>query len=339
MAARVSTIWFVDNNDVRAELSLYPQPDQAAALAIAQRLHPGKEFESLGPHPLSIAATVQPGYLFIGTYENISVVASAELSACLPSELPESWLLSPHAPLTFLVSSSPDRAQGSFAIWENGQLRRSFSALPIDIVENIGIPQTWELPYWSGKHPLRYPPGILPDPQALPFHPQQFAEAANAEWLGFRYTGAPHEGDLDKTQILLWGFKIHQKSEAPKATVPTTEQPEQAEQAEQAQQARPKPQHPNQLRSHYQLRRPCRRQNRLLLRPNKIHRQQNRRQGNRSSRHPSHLSPLDLISPTRQKSPGLQFLRLQFLRLQLPSRRSEAAWPDTSASTEHSGGH
>ena len=217
MAARVSTIWFVDNNDVRAELSLYPQPDQAAALAIAQRLHPGKEFESLGPHPLSIAATVQPGYLFIGTYENISVVASAELSACLPSELPESWLLSPHAPLTFLVSSSPDRAQGSFAIWENGQLRRSFSALPIDIVENIGIPQTWELPYWSGKHPLRYPPGILPDPQALPFHPQQFAEAANAEWLGFRYTGAPHEGDLDKTQILLWGFKIHQKSEAPAA--------------------------------------------------------------------------------------------------------------------------
>ncbi|MGG7101213.1 DUF6928 family protein [Rhodococcus sp. 24CO] len=232
MAARVSTIWFVDNNDVRAELSLYPQPDQAAALAIAQQLHPGKEFESLGPHPLSIAATVQPGYLFIGTYENISVVASAELSSCLPSELPESWLLSPHAPLTFLVSSSPDRAQGSFAIWENGQLRRSFSALPIDIVENIGIPQTWELPYWSGKHPLRYPPGILPDPQALPFHPQQFAEAANAEWLGFRYTGAPHEGDLDKTQILLWGFKVHQKSEAPKAAVPVTEQ---------AQQAKPKP--------------------------------------------------------------------------------------------------
>lgn len=223
MAARVSTIWFVDNNDVRAELSLYPQPDQAAALAIARRLHPGKEFESLGPHPLSIAATVQPGYLFIGTYENISVVASAELSACLPSELPESWLLSPPAPLTFLVSSSPDRAQGSFAIWENGRLRRSFSALPIDIVENIGIPQTWELPYWSGKHPLRYPPGILPDPQALPFHPQQFAEAANAEWLGFRYTGAPHDGDLDKTQILLWGFKIHQKSEDPKPMAPATE--------------------------------------------------------------------------------------------------------------------
>ncbi|MFE4503132.1 DUF6928 family protein [Rhodococcus sp. NPDC056743] len=220
MAARVSTIWFVDNNDVRAELSLYPQPDQAAALAIAQRLHPGKEFESLGPHPLSIAATVQPGYLFIGTYENISVVASAELSTFLPSELPESWLLSPHRPLTFLVSSSPDRAQGSFAVWENGQLRRSFSALPIDIVENIGIPQTWELPYWSGEHPLRYPPGVLPDPQALPFHPQQFAEAANAEWLGFRYTGTPHEDDLDKTQILLWGFKIHQKSEVPKTTPP-----------------------------------------------------------------------------------------------------------------------
>ena len=247
MAARVSTIWFVDNNDVRAELSLYPQPDQAAALAIAQRLHPGKEFESLGPHPLSIAATVQPGYLFIGTYENISVVASAELSAFLPSELPESWLLSPPSPLTFLVSSSPDRAQGSFAVWENGQLRRSFSALPIDIVENIGIPQTWELPYWSGEHPLRYPPGILPDPQALPFHPQQFAEAANAEWLGFRYTGTPHEGDLDKTQILLWGFKIHQKSEVPKTTPPApkpAEPPIAASQPEKLPKSAPTPTRP-----------------------------------------------------------------------------------------------
>ncbi|OYD68393.1 DUF6928 family protein [Rhodococcus sp. OK302] len=219
MAARVSTIWFIDSSDARAELSTYPQPDQSAALATAKRLYPGKDFESLGPHPLSTAATVQPGYVFVGVYQNISVVCSTELSSVLPSELPATWLLSPHAPRTLLVSSVPGRAQGSFALWEDGQLRRSFSALPIDIVENIGIPETWELPYWAGEHPLRYPPGVLPDPQSLPFHPQQFAEAANAEWLGFRYTGTPHDDDLDKTQILLWGFKIHQKVEAPKITL------------------------------------------------------------------------------------------------------------------------
>lgn len=220
MAARVSTIWFVGDNDVRPKLSGYPQPNQNAALAIARQLHPGNEFESLGPHPLSIAATVQPGYLFIGAYDNICVVCSAELSTYVPSELPDSWLLSPPAHRTFLVSSSPDRARGSFALWENGQLSRSFSALPTDIVENLGIPQTWELPYWAGEHPLRYPPGVLPDPQSLPFHPQQFAEAANAEWLGFRYTGTPHNGDLDKTQILLWGFKIHPGTAIPDALIP-----------------------------------------------------------------------------------------------------------------------
>ncbi|MCJ0904945.1 hypothetical protein [Rhodococcus sp. ARC_M6] len=216
MAARVSTIWFIDSSDARAELSTYPQPDQNAALTVAKRLYPDKDFESLGPHPLSTAATVQPGYVFIGVYQNISVVCSTELSSFLPSELPATWLLSPPAPRTLLVSSVPGRAQGSFALWENGHLQRSFSALPIDIVENIGIPETWELPYWAGEHPLRYPAGVLPDPQSLPFHPQQFAEAANAEWLGFRYTGTPHNDDLDKTQILLWGFKIQQKVEAPK---------------------------------------------------------------------------------------------------------------------------
>ncbi|PBJ01894.1 hypothetical protein BKP42_05600 [Rhodococcus erythropolis] len=220
MAARVSTIWFLGGADARTELSKYPQPDQTEALKIAMSLYPDKEFESLGPQPLSIAATVSPGYVFVGAYGRVSVVCSSELSTFVPSKLPESWHLSAEGGSTLLISSVPETAQGSFALWEDGELRRSFSAIPIDIVENLGIPQTWEREFWAGNHPLRYPPGILPDPQSLPFHPQQFAESANLEWLGFRYTGAPREHELDTTQILLWGFKIHRPGEAPKPAPP-----------------------------------------------------------------------------------------------------------------------
>ncbi|MGC0362563.1 hypothetical protein ABH922_000547 [Rhodococcus sp. 27YEA15] len=224
MAARVSTIWFVDVADPREALSRYPQPDQNAAHDLAANLYPDKEFESLGPHPLSIAATVQPGYVFIGAYDGIHVVCSSELSTFLPSTVPPSWLGCRGSRTTMFVTSIPETAQGSFGFWENGELRRAFAATPVDIVEDTGIPQTWELPYWASRHPLRYPPGVLPDPQSLPFHPQQFAEAANLDWLGFRYTGRSRRNELDTTQILLWGFKIHRAGEGPKS-VPVEPEP------------------------------------------------------------------------------------------------------------------
>lgn len=227
MAARVSTLWFLGETDARTELSKYPQPDQQRALAMAKQLYPDNDFESLGPHPLSVASTVRPGYLFIGAYDDLSVVCSADLGNHHPSQLPESWLLPSGTGPALLISSIPETAQGSFAVWEGKELRRSFSAIPIDIIENQGIPLTWEREYWAGDHPLRYPPGIMPDPQSLPFHPQQFAEAANLEWLGFRYTGRARPDELDTSQILLWGFKIHRPGEAPPppvrpASVPAT---------------------------------------------------------------------------------------------------------------------
>lgn len=148
MAARVSTIWFLGGADARTELSRYPQPDQTEALKIAMSLYPDKEFESLGPQPLSMAATVSPGYVFVGAYGRVSVVCSSELSTFVPSKLPDSWHLSAEGGSTLLISSVPETAQGSFALWEDGELRRSFSAIPIDIVENLGIPQTWELEFW-----------------------------------------------------------------------------------------------------------------------------------------------------------------------------------------------
>ncbi|MGW4102573.1 DUF6928 family protein [Streptomyces sp. NPDC004976] len=39
----------------------------------------------------------------------------------------------------------------AFAVWENGRLIRSFSLSPDDgIMENIGEPFPFELPYWAG---------------------------------------------------------------------------------------------------------------------------------------------------------------------------------------------
>jgi hypothetical protein len=56
----------------------------------------------------------------------------------------------------------------------------------------------------------------MPDPQSLPFHPQEFAEAANAEWLGFRYTGAPKPGELDPNALPVCGFTMYVPGQEPR---------------------------------------------------------------------------------------------------------------------------
>ena len=60
-----------------------------------------------------------------------------------------------------------------------------------------------------------YPPGVMPDPQSLPFHPQEFAETANAEWLGFRYTGAPHAEEFDPSTLSVCGFTMYVPGQEP----------------------------------------------------------------------------------------------------------------------------
>ena len=78
-----------------------------------------------------------------------------------------------------------------------------------------GLPLVWERSFWAGEHPLIYPPGVMPDPQSLPFHPQEFAEAANAEWLGFRYTGAPHADEFDPNTLPVCGFTMYVPGQEP----------------------------------------------------------------------------------------------------------------------------
>jgi len=85
----------------------------------------------------------------------------------------------------------------------------------------------WERPFWAGDFPLKHPAGVLPDPQSLPFHPQQFAEGANREWLGFRYTGAPEGTEIDPKTLTVLGFTVHPAGEGPEI-----EPPAEVEQAE-----------------------------------------------------------------------------------------------------------
>lgn len=221
MAARVSTLWFVDAPDPAAVLCDAESSDENAALAVAQRLHPNMELAPTGIVPLPEAAGVTDDLVYVGAFPGLVVVCHKDLAPTTPTTTP--WHSAIEATTTYLVASRPEDACGAFAVWEGDKLRRSFSSAPVTIFDDFGIPLTWERPYWAGEFPLKHPPGVLPDPQSLPFHPQQFAEAANREWLGFRYTGTRPEGELNPKSIGLHGFTVHQPGQAPRPSPPAAD--------------------------------------------------------------------------------------------------------------------
>lgn len=222
MGAKASTIWYVDAPDPANVLRENPEPDADAARALVGALFPEMNVFPLGSGTLADSTGVAPGEVYVGSYPGLTVVCGTNLNLRKPSTIDETWTRPLASEQTYLVCTDPGAAWGSFAYWERGELRRSFSATPVEIHENLGLPLLWERPFWAGEHPLPFPPGVFPDPQSLPFHPSEFAEAANAEWLGYRYTPPVRDGELDPATVGLCGFAVYRDGEEPPVVLAST---------------------------------------------------------------------------------------------------------------------
>lgn len=208
MGVGSAAVWCVSAPDPIAVLRGGVTSDRDAAAAVARSVHPGLEPELVGMAPLTaFAVSAEPHRLLVGCYQGITVVCASDPAVVRPSTVDSSWLNLTSADRTYLIASERDHAWGAFAQWDHGTLRRSFSASPAYIHEDEGLPQPWERPFWSGEHPLQFD-GDYPDPQALPFHPQEFADAAGAQWLGVRMIGGAQDGDIDPTTVLLCDFRM-----------------------------------------------------------------------------------------------------------------------------------
>jgi hypothetical protein len=213
-------LWFVNSSDPAAEIRAGLTNDEAAAGALAAALFPDMTVLPLGQSDLVTAATPADDQVYVGVYRSLAVVTGTILKTSSPSTLPEQWAAALPAQATILLNTDPEFAVGAFARWEDGTLRRSFAANPVDIYENIGLPFIFEGPFWAGERPLVYAEGAIPDPQALPFHPQEFAEEAVRTWLGFRITTPRDPSDADPGSIQLSGFAIRPKGYQPDQAAP-----------------------------------------------------------------------------------------------------------------------
>ncbi|WP_101255331.1 DUF6928 family protein [Streptomyces barkulensis] len=220
MGAKTGLLVYADG-DVPDLLRQAGDPDPARTSALLRRLYPDRKIEEGTGSNLRDGVYPPDGRVYAACRPGLEIVCDREVMVDFPSQLPE-----------HLVAASADRrlvlhAMHSvvdwfaFAVWEDGRLVRSLSLSPDDgIIENIGKPLPFELPYWAGNRPADVIP--WPDeeegeeeeeeeeeePYPLPFHPLELGEDALRALCGFVLEGRPEPGDIDAGAVELHGFRV-----------------------------------------------------------------------------------------------------------------------------------
>lgn len=215
MSARATAVWFIDTPDatVRIREGLINSPDDARTLI--QPIYGDKVLvpavdTDLATATAAVDADSDPdSIVYVGSYGGLAVVVCPLFVTARPSTLTKTIMAVRTSHVVTLLHTDPGTALGAFARWEAGTLRRAFLANPVTIYEDEGIPFVFERPFWAGECPIYYAPGAQPELMALPFHPQELAEQANRDWLGFRFTHPLADTDTDPATIPVTGFRVH----------------------------------------------------------------------------------------------------------------------------------
>ncbi|MFJ4472301.1 DUF6928 family protein [Streptomyces sp. NPDC089424] len=151
------------------------------------------------------------GTAYAASWPGVDVIGDQRVMIDAPSQLPEHLVAASAGRRLVLhaMHSVVDRL--AFAVWEDGHLLRSLSLSPESgIVESIGEPLPFEVPYWTGDRPADVIP--WPDegeePYPLPFHPLELGEDALRALCGFIQEGRPEPDDVDADSIRLHGFQV-----------------------------------------------------------------------------------------------------------------------------------
>jgi hypothetical protein len=195
--------------EVRPILQAAPPIDRDATRDLVARLYPSHQLSEIEDGSLDFA-NPPDGVVYAGCFPGLTVICTSDVALDRPSKLEQRFLAEGRGRTTYLHAMHSVVAWFAYAMWRpDGTLLRSLSLAPDDgIIENIGSPQPFEVPYWAGERPVddgdedevgRYP---------LPFHPLELAEDALRTLFGFNYEGEIHDHDPDLQAVVLAGYAV-----------------------------------------------------------------------------------------------------------------------------------
>ncbi|XVU29706.1 DUF6928 family protein [Actinoplanes sp. CA-054009] len=208
MGAKTALFALADG-DLRPALREAAPADPAVVIELVRGFHPAYEVTPIEDGSLGDDCFPPDDVTYATVLPGAELFCDLRLVHGLPSALP-AHLLRAGAGRRILMHGMHSVSDAlCFAVWEDGELVRSLSVDPGNgIVENIGEPYDFELPYWAGERPVtRTFPGE-DDPYPLPFHPLELGEDALRALFGFILEGRPHPDDIEPFDVPLRGFRV-----------------------------------------------------------------------------------------------------------------------------------
>ena len=172
----VVTLWFVNTAEPAEVLRREPKADRGFGRKLLAQVNPAWPITPIGSFPLNRSSVPGRDEFYIAGFPGISVVRMrvdvTELSS------PTQWHTALPAADVFVIALGTDSDFGGFAHFNGEKVSRSFCATRTSVIEDIGLPEPFEAPYWAGEK-AEQAGGI-----ALPFEPKDLALAAEEAWLG-----------------------------------------------------------------------------------------------------------------------------------------------------------
>ncbi|MBL7285405.1 hypothetical protein FPH17_11130 [Corynebacterium godavarianum] len=175
------TVWFVSTDDPAAVLRSEPKADRGFGRKLLSQINPAWPITPIGEFPLNRSSTPGPAEFYIAGYPGVAVVQTfvesmdtvtdaSEVIAHLREALP--------ATDTYVFAQGMDSDYAGFAHYTGTQVRRALAATREVVLEDVGLPDPFEAPYWAGEKAEQLG-GIT-----LPFEPSDLTDAAQEAWLG-----------------------------------------------------------------------------------------------------------------------------------------------------------
>ncbi|MFK0284189.1 DUF6928 family protein [Streptomyces sp. NPDC090499] len=208
MGAKTGLLVYADG-DIPGLLRRVGPAGREQTAAMMRRLYPGWEIEECEGSTLWDGVYPPKGTAYAASWPGVDVIGDQRVMIDLPSQLPEHLVAASAGRRLVLHAMHSVVDWLAFAVWEDGHLIRSLSLSPDSgIVENIGDPLPFEVPYWAGNRPADTVswPDEEEEPYPLPFHPLELGEDALRALCGFIQEGLPEPDDVDADAIELLGF-------------------------------------------------------------------------------------------------------------------------------------
>ncbi|MFF2385131.1 DUF6928 family protein [Streptomyces sp. NPDC058108] len=210
MGAKTGLLIYADG-EVPGLLRQVEAADLSRTSEMMRRLYPGCEINQVPGSSLDGGVYPPKDTVYAASRPGVEIVCDQRVMIDFPSRLPEHLVAASAGRRLVLHAMHSVVDWLAFAVWEDGRLVRSLSLSPDSgIIENIGEPLSFELPYWAGDRPADIAPWPDEDeePYPLPFHPLELGEDALRALCGFVQEGRPEPDDIDAYGIDLHGFHV-----------------------------------------------------------------------------------------------------------------------------------